>query len=257
MTSIKVKNARYHANNAVVKAREAAEDVRARADNIRASGHYSPEGVEEFVGGWVNQGKTSAEAAFKTADSEVAKAREATENALLKARTVPDEERIAAAATLAPVIAAATANSPKALIELYQRRAPQSQAERFVIEEAIQATIDAGLADLALAETWTRTRNALAEQVETPDERAAMEDLDALDALQGYVSHAKRTVEGDLTTAETGNAEAYTVANETSRWAVGMYERGLDEGTVDESVEHTPEDVSGVPITMGARVGGE
>src|SRR5215208_5882188 len=112
MTSIKVKNARYYANSAFVKAREAGEDVRARADGIRNSGNYAPEGVVEYVEGWVNQGKTSAEAAVKTA------------------------------------------NSPKALIELYQRRAPQSQAERFVIEEAIQATIDAGLADLALAETW-------------------------------------------------------------------------------------------------------
>jgi hypothetical protein len=249
MTSIRVKNARYHANNAVVKAREAAEDVRARAEGIRNSGHYSPEGVEEYVGGWVNQGKTSAGAAFETADEKVEEAREATERALREARAVSIEERAAAAAVLGPVISAATANNPKALIELYERRAPQSQAERFIIEEAAQAVVDAGLGDMAFTEQWGRTRTALADQVETPEERAAAEDLAALDGVEGYVAHAKRVVEGDLTTAETGSPEAYSVSNETSRFVVASYERGLDEGTVDAPVEHTPE---GVPAASDA-----
>src|SRR5215216_5362128 len=147
MPSIKVRNARYHARNAVSKARASAENALTRADGIRNSGHYSPEGVTEYVTGWVNQAKTGAGAAFETADEKVEEAREATERALRETRTVPAEERAIAAAVLGPVISAATANNPKALIELYQRRAPQSQTERFIIEESIQATIDAGLGD--------------------------------------------------------------------------------------------------------------
>jgi len=256
MPSIKVRNARYHARNAVSKARASAENALTRADGIRNSGHYSPEGVTEYVTGWVNQAKTGAGAAFETADEKVEEARKATERALREARTVPAEERAAAAAVLSPVIAATTANDPKGLIALYRNRVPQSQADRFILEEAAQAVVDAGLGAMAFSEEWGRTRNALADQVETPEERAAMADLAALAGLEGYVAHAKRVVDGDLTTAETGSPEAYTVANETSRFMVASYERGLDEGTVDTPIEHTPEDTSGVPVA-GVAVAGE
>jgi len=262
MTSKEVNNARYHARDAIEKARKEAQSARARADWIRDSGYYAPEGVEEFVGERVGQAKKITGSSLKTADSQAAKAREATERALREARTVPAEERAIAAAILGPAISAATTNDPKGLIELYRNRAPQSQADRFILEEAVQAVIDAGLGDLAFAETWSRTRNALADQVETPEERAAMDDLDALAGLEGYVAHARRVVEGDLATAETGSPEAFTVANETSRFVVDHYERGLEDGTLDDPVEHTPQDVSGVPtegaaITAGVGSGGE
>jgi hypothetical protein len=246
--SIKVRNARYHARNAIEKAQEAATDARTRADNIRNSGHYSPEGVTQYVTGWVNQGKTNSGAALESAERKAKEAREWAENKLHEARIVSAEERAAAAAVLTPVIAAIMASDPRGLIALYQRRAPQSQADRHIIEDAIQAAIDAGLGNMGFAEEWGRTRNALADQVETPEERAAIEDLEAVGGLEDYIAHAKRTVEGDLTTAQTGESDGHTVASETSRFVVASYERSIDEGTIDAPAADV-QDVSGVLVS--------
>jgi len=247
MASITVRNARYHARNATTKAREEAESARARADWIRDSGHYSPDGVAEFVGERVGRAKTATEAAFEVAVAKVQKAREASESKLREALTVPTDERAAAAAVLAPVIDAATANDPKALISLYETRAPQSLADRLILEDAIQATLDAGLGGMGFGEEWGRLRNAMTDHVETPAERAALEDLAALEGLGGYVASAKHVVGGELATAETGEADMYSVSGVTARFNVDSFERRMDEGTVDEPLDITPQDVSGVP----------
>lgn len=250
MPSNKVKNARYYARKALEQARAEVENARGHAENTRASNYFTPEGIEETVGAWVKDARTAAGTSLTKAEHLAADARAQAESGLRAALSVPAEERAAAAAVLAPVLAAATANGPEALIALYQRRAPRSLADRLIIEDAVNAVLDAGLGGMTFAEKWGRTRNAMADQVETPAERAAIEDLAAAAQLEDYVATAQQIVESDLQGVESGQYEDHSVRGINTRFAVVQYERGMDAGTLDSEVSDVV-DVSGMERPAG------
>jgi hypothetical protein len=187
---------------------------------IRGSSLYSPEGKEELAGGWADEAhKAAADAAEKA------------EEKLKKSRAVSESERATAAAILSPVITAA-ATDPTVLVQAYEKRAADSLADRIILEETMQAVLDAGLGDVTLIEEWNRTRAALAEAVQSDDERAALEDLAAVEGLETYIGAAAVDLERAAEGAGSGSMD-FTVRGESARHVVASYEKALEAGTLD------------------------
>jgi hypothetical protein len=137
------------------------------------------------------------------------------------------------------------------------RRAPSSQGER----------------------QWSRTRAKLADAVTTRGERLAAKELTAVAGLEAYVASAKSVIEGELGDIEE-DTQSFGVQNETQRFLVSQYERGMDSGTLDtqapdavdvsgmleESGGHSafrwlpedfePQDTTGVPASGTGAAGG-
>jgi hypothetical protein len=225
--TVKVKNARAAARKAAEESRNSIAVAGERARDVRESGHYSDEGVAEYVGSWVSDARKKSGAALERAEKQAADAREKAEKAYHDARSVSAEERAAAAAVLAPVIAANT--DPEALIRAYEKRAPNSQAERFVLEDAISVVQDADIGGVAFAETWERTCARTEDAVTTPEERAAAEDLGAVEELEGYLASVRTVSETDLEGIESGSGPQFGIQLETARYTIGQYERRYKE----------------------------
>jgi hypothetical protein len=115
-----------------------------------------------------------------------------------------------------------------------RERAADSLADRIILDETIQASLDAFLGDVGFIEEWNRVRNALADAVQSDDERAALEDLAAVEGLESYIGAAETLLEGDLSGIEAGAGAQFTVSVETARHTVAAYERALEAGTVDD-----------------------
>jgi hypothetical protein len=231
--STHIRNARTAAVDLVEKARGAVSKSGEKAAEARRATIYTPEGQDEIASGWAQQARRSASAAMETAEKRVANARAKAQKALKDARTVPNSERQAAYSALAPVIGAA-AHDPEVLINAYRKRASGSLAEKLVLEEAIQACIDGGLGGYQFPELWENTRMFLGDTVYTPAEKAALEDLAAVGALESYVSSAHTALEADLRAVETGEASMHTIQNVRAWHNVAQYEKGLEAGTLDD-----------------------
>jgi hypothetical protein len=280
MPSIEVRHARVAARNAIEKAQAEVNSARSHAENTRNSHHFTPEGIRETVGARVKNARSAAGSSLARAEQHTAGLRAQAEDDMRAALTVPEEERAASAAVLAPVLAAA-AYDPSVLIDAYRNRAPHSLADRLVLEDTIQAVSDAGMVDTRFDEKWSRTRAKLADAVTTRGERLAAKELAAVAGLEAYVASAKSVIEGELGDIES-DTQSFGVQNETQRFLVSQYERGMDSGTLDtqapdavdvsgmleESGGHSafrwlpedfePQDTTGVPASgTGAAGGGE
>jgi hypothetical protein len=198
---------------------------------IRGSSLYSPEGKEELAGGWADEAHKAAADAAEKARARAASTREKAEEKLKKSRAVSESERATAAAILSPVITAA-ATDPTVLVQAYEKRAADSLADRIILEETMQAVLDAGLGDVTLIEEWNRTRAALAEAVQSDDERAALEDLAAVEGLETYIGAAAVDLERAAEGAGSGSMD-FTVRGESARHVVASYEKALEAGTLD------------------------
>ncbi len=234
MPSTKTKNARAAAKAAAEKARAEVKNARERAEETRASEHFTAEGVEEYVGAWVKSARTTATAELEGASTRTGEAREAAEGKLLAARTIPATQRATTTAILGPVLAAA-ANDPSVLVRAYEKRAPQSLADRVILEDAIGVVLDAGMGGVGFAEDWNRTRTALGESVATPAEIEAAADLAAIERLEGYISAATTLTDSELVALERGEDLAFGIAVENARHVVATFERDLDAGTIDNA----------------------
>lgn len=228
--STKTKNARIAARKAIKEGRDAVENARTRAEDARSSGFYTEEGTRNYIGGWVKDARGKVKRNLERIERQAREARQDAEKTLQKARSVPEAERATAAAILAPVISAA-ADNPEALIRAYERRAPNSLADRFILEDSIQVILDSGLGGPAFAETWERTRAATADAVTSEEERGAVEDLQAVEALEGYLSAAQTVAETDLEQIESGNGTQYSAALERQRHTLARYERETEESS--------------------------
>jgi hypothetical protein len=176
--------------------------------------------------------------ARKTAKDLVTQARERIANAgekaeekLKKSRTVSDSDRSAASTTLLPLIHAA-ASDPAVLVRAYERRAASSLAERIVLEESIEACIAGGLGGATFVEDWQRTRNALSGAVQSDEQREAIADLVAVDALEAYIGAAETELESAAEGVE-GGSRGFTIRGESARHVVASYEKALEAGTLD------------------------
>jgi hypothetical protein len=231
MTSTHVRNARKAATDFVKQARERITNAGEKAEEIRGSSVYTPEGKEELAGGWASEARKAAASAGEKARARAAGAREKAEEKLKASRAVSESERATAAAILSPVIAAA-ATDPTVLVRAYERRAADSLPDRIILEESIQACIDAGLGGATFVEDWQRTRNALAGAVQSEEEREAIADLVAVDALETYIGAAETELEAAAEGVE-GGSSGFTIRGETARHTVATYERALEDGTLD------------------------
>ena len=243
MPSIQVRHARVAARNAIEKARAEVNSARSHAENTRNSNYFTPEGIRETVGAWVKDARSAAGSSLARAEQHTAGLRAQAEDDMRAALTVPEEERAASAAVLAPVLAAA-AYDPTVLIDAYRNRAPNSLADRLVLEDAIQAVSDAGMVDTRFGEKWGRTRAQLADAVTTRGERLAAKELAAVAELEAYIASATSVIEGELGDIESGT-ETVGAREVNTRFFVSRYERGMDSGTLDTQAPDAV-DVSGM-----------
>lgn len=225
--SIKVKNARAAARKAAEEIRNIITTAGERTRDARGSRLYSEEGIAEYVGSWVSDARENSGAALERAQQQAASAQESAEEAYQKARSVSEEDRAHAAAVLGPVLAAANTD-PEALIRAYEKRAPKSQAERFVLEDAISVVEDADIGGVTFSERWAAVRAATEETVVTEEERAAAENLKAAAELEGYLASVRTVGETDLEGIESGSPQ-FGIALESARHAVAQFERRYEE----------------------------
>ena len=105
-------------------------------------------------------------------------------------------------------------------------------ADRIVLQEAIEACLDAGMGEVFFADAWASAQR-LTQKSEA--ELQAEQAIEAAGEVEDYIVCAQTVMESQLNQTEGGDDNI--IARETAAWAVNKYEREAD--NVDPTLDPT------------------